>query len=343
MISFDSYRHRFNLRAAAIILRGDAVLLHRLEGDTFWSLPGGRIEAGEHASQAVVRELREELSEAVDCGELIWVVENFFEYAGRAYHEVGLYFLARLAAGSRLLTQDGPFIGREGDRPLAFEWFECQRLAELDLRPSFVAAALMAGELRFQHVVHHDEPSSASTSDPVELRSWFDLSAEQQSAARELSVSAQQLEFAGATEAAVAQCEAGDADELVGVAVLVESSVAGLLLLKRGTKAPAWAPAGAVVISAMRIDARHQGQGFGTAALRQLPAWVARRWPSAASVVLSVDEENTSAIKSYLKAGWMDNGTRVAGRIGWVRHMTRPLAAGERVQSTDSQPTHVEP
>ena len=44
MIFFDADSRRFNLRAAAIVLNGSQVLLHRLEGDAFWSFPGGRVE-----------------------------------------------------------------------------------------------------------------------------------------------------------------------------------------------------------------------------------------------------------------------------------------------------------
>ena len=139
---------------------------------------------------------------------------------------------------------------------------------------------------------------------------------------RALSVPHHQIEFAGTVEAAVAQCEAEATDELIGLAVLAEQIVVGFLVLKRGTRAPAWAPVGAVVVSAMRIDVKHQGRGFGTAALRQLPAWVASHWAQSRSIVLSVDEDNIAGIRSYRSAGWVDNGVRVQGRIGWVRHMS---------------------
>jgi 8-oxo-dGTP pyrophosphatase MutT (NUDIX family) len=164
MISFDAGTRRFNLRAAAIVLNGSQVLLHQLEGDAFWAFPGGRVDGGELASAAVERELREELAEPVTCGELVWVVENFFRYRGVSQHEVGLYFSVRLAPESRLLASSGPFTGMEGSVPLTFAWFERSQLEQLEIRPSFVAAALAGAELGFRHIVHRDDDVAGGVS-----------------------------------------------------------------------------------------------------------------------------------------------------------------------------------
>jgi 8-oxo-dGTP pyrophosphatase MutT (NUDIX family) len=157
MISFDAGTCRFNLRAAAIILNDRQVLLHQLEGDDFWSFPGGRVNGGELGSDAVVRELQEELAEPVSCGSLVWVVENFFTYRGVSHHEVGMYFRAHLAARSPLLLSPGPYFGTEGHVRLTFAWFDRARLNELEIRPSFVASALAQEELSLRHIVHRDE------------------------------------------------------------------------------------------------------------------------------------------------------------------------------------------
>jgi ADP-ribose pyrophosphatase YjhB (NUDIX family) len=156
MISFDAGSHHFNLRSAAVVLRGNDVLLHRFGSEQFWSLPGGRIEAGESAAEALNRELREELAEPVECGRLIWVIENFYSTADKRYHEVGLYFDARVPAGSRLLATNGHFAGAERDVALTFAWFDRTSLAGLDVRPSFLVKALASPTLEFQHIVQRD-------------------------------------------------------------------------------------------------------------------------------------------------------------------------------------------
>lgn len=157
MISFDAGSHRFHLRAVAIVIRGDDVLLHRAEGDDFWALPGGRVESGEEASTAVVRELHEELGLVVQPGPLVLLVENFFVYGGLKHHEVGMYFKVEAQAGSRVLTEPGPYRGVEGARELVFDWFARSALGNVDVRPSFLAQTLAADRIAFTHVVQRDQ------------------------------------------------------------------------------------------------------------------------------------------------------------------------------------------
>ncbi|WP_255593979.1 NUDIX hydrolase [Acidovorax sp. sic0104] len=156
---------RVRLRAAAVITRPGQVLLHRAEGDMFWALPGGGIEPGESAAQALVREMHEELGAAVEPGALACVVENFYAYGGVDYHEMGLYLHAQPQPGSLLDQTPGPYVGAEGHRGLEFAWFARASLAELDLRPAFLGEALATlGDVpgHVQHFVHRD-PAPAPT------------------------------------------------------------------------------------------------------------------------------------------------------------------------------------
>jgi ADP-ribose pyrophosphatase YjhB (NUDIX family) len=157
MLSFHTGTHQFHLRAACIAVHRGAVLLHRAQGDAFWALPGGRVEAGEEAAHAVVREMQEELAAKVQVLQLSWMVENFFEYRGQCHHEIGMYFLAELDAGSPLLASVGPFWGSEAGKPLEFAWFRTSELAAVDIRPAFLSTLLAENDFTFRHVVHHDQ------------------------------------------------------------------------------------------------------------------------------------------------------------------------------------------
>ena len=156
MISFDTPTHRFHLRAAAVIVHEGSVLLHRANGDDFWALPGGRVAPGESLAHAVEREMLEELGVKVNVGALALVIENFFSHGGKEHHEVGLYFYATPERRCHLLTERGPYLGREGSRPLTFAWFTPSELSSVQLRPIVLAEVLFKPNANVAHIVHHD-------------------------------------------------------------------------------------------------------------------------------------------------------------------------------------------
>jgi ADP-ribose pyrophosphatase YjhB (NUDIX family) len=142
-----------SIRAAGILLSGEWVLLHRRLSEAVWALPGGKVEIGESAAQALGRELAEELSLSAVCGQLVYVAENFFRVAGAQRHEVGFYFLASVPPASLPAPGGSAFAGVENAKRLEFCWFKRSRLSEVDLRPPFLVAALAQPRLEFQHVV----------------------------------------------------------------------------------------------------------------------------------------------------------------------------------------------
>ena len=161
----------------------------------------------------------------------------------------------------------------------------------------------------------------------MQLQSWHLLSEEQQTQVRGISISSEQIEFAGAGDKQLDSLEQEVSEELVGLAILLEDAAVGFLVLKRRSKAPSWASPKSVVVSGMRIDQRFQGSGVGSRALTLLSEWLRHHWPESQEISLSVDELNIRGIKAYSRAGFKDHGQRVQGRIGWVRYMSKPLQA----------------
>ena len=85
MICFHENGRRFQLRAGGLAFFRDHVLLHRLEGDTFWAFPGGRVEMGEEAALAIERDFEEDLGTKAYCDDSMFVGENFFSYQGEPH------------------------------------------------------------------------------------------------------------------------------------------------------------------------------------------------------------------------------------------------------------------
>ena len=127
-------------RACAIIRQADRLLLNRYGGDSFWALPGGAVEQGEFSTDALVREMQEELGVTMAIGRLVWIVENLFEYRGTSYTEYGFYYEADWPNATGI--GDAEFAGAEADQ--FFCWVRHQEIATLDFRPAILRLPLLA-------------------------------------------------------------------------------------------------------------------------------------------------------------------------------------------------------
>ncbi|MFG6497086.1 NUDIX hydrolase [Fictibacillus sp. UD] len=133
----------FNYRVAAVMIEDGRILLHRAKQETNWSLPGGRVKLGEDAKASLQREMKEELDLQVTVDRFLWTVENFFTYAAKEIHEVGLYF--RLTAENPLPFHKGEeFTVLEAER-LVFKWVPLQDLNQYVLYPEVVKNKLISG------------------------------------------------------------------------------------------------------------------------------------------------------------------------------------------------------
>ncbi len=155
MINFKQDNNRFNYRTVGIAINQDRVLIHRAEHDNFWTLPGGRVELGESAHNALIREFYEELKVSISINRLLWVVENFFEYNNENYHELAFYFLVNIPDKSEILEKDS-FIGYEENIQLIFQWYPIKSLNDLLLYPTFLQNSLSALPTSTEYIIHRD-------------------------------------------------------------------------------------------------------------------------------------------------------------------------------------------
>lgn len=138
-VSFRLGNEKFNYRVCAMMISNDKILAMRDEGSPYYYLPGGRVEIGETAEEAVIREIEEELGISPKIIRPLWLNQSFFTWNidNQRYHELCIYFLMDISH-TDLLSKGNGFKTTEGHLTHTFEWLEFDRLKDEHFYPSFL-------------------------------------------------------------------------------------------------------------------------------------------------------------------------------------------------------------
>lgn len=138
-------------KAVCVIRRDDTVLLipgyDNVRELGFFVPPGGGVEFGEHSSETVIREVKEELGVDVVGPELLGIIENIFEFQGRPGHEVIFAYSATFA--DPILYERDRFEGVESNHAaFTAEWISLAsfRAEENVLFPEGLLELLLADD-----------------------------------------------------------------------------------------------------------------------------------------------------------------------------------------------------
>ena len=148
-ISFPLDGGLFNFRVAGVAVKNGKLLLHKTPSDNFWSLPGGRADLFETTSQTLVREMIEETGLTIQVAELMWIVENFFEYNGIRHHEIGFYYKMEIPD----LKDNVDFLSIELGSELLFHWHPIEDLHNLKIYPQFISQSLIQNTIHPKHII----------------------------------------------------------------------------------------------------------------------------------------------------------------------------------------------
>ncbi|MBR3107545.1 MAG: NUDIX domain-containing protein [Clostridia bacterium] len=77
-ITYVSGQEKFNHRVCAVMISNNRILAMHDERSPYFYLPGGRVQMGETAEHAVVREVEEELNITPQIIRPLWLNQSFF-------------------------------------------------------------------------------------------------------------------------------------------------------------------------------------------------------------------------------------------------------------------------
>jgi 8-oxo-dGTP pyrophosphatase MutT (NUDIX family) len=138
-ISFKVEDAKFNYRVCAIIISDGQILAMRDERSPYFYLPGGRVEMGETAEHAVLREVQEELGITPKIVRPLWLNQAFFQedVDGLHYHELCIYFLMDVS-NTDLCAKGKQFTLHEGPHTHDFAWLPFAQLKDEYFYPLFL-------------------------------------------------------------------------------------------------------------------------------------------------------------------------------------------------------------
>jgi 8-oxo-dGTP pyrophosphatase MutT (NUDIX family) len=125
---------KFNYRAGLIIECEDEILIEVNPEIDFVTLPGGRVKTMETSLEGLRREISEELNYIIkdeECS-LRGIIENFFEYDNKKYHELYFLYKIKIDNNHQLYKND---LMNEDNQKTHFEWVNKNDLDKVNLLP----------------------------------------------------------------------------------------------------------------------------------------------------------------------------------------------------------------
>lgn len=134
-----------NLVVRAVIIHDGRLLTNVIDDGLrrpFHSLLGGHLKLDETLTQAVAREVREEIGIEVLPSRLLYIVENFFARGTSKMHEIGYYFLCHPAQ-----PVEGDFLSAltpDPDEMVSPELLSAEQLLAAEFQPAALKKVLAA-------------------------------------------------------------------------------------------------------------------------------------------------------------------------------------------------------
>ncbi len=147
-IGFTSDNKWFRLRACAVILRDNKILMCKNDTDDYYYSVGGGVNHGEKLEDAVLREVFEETGKRLEIDRLLFIHQNFFngDFATQGKldcHELAFYFLMKETKDDLIHIGENVFRQKE-----TTVWLELKDFKTKKVYPAFLPEMLDNKEVK---------------------------------------------------------------------------------------------------------------------------------------------------------------------------------------------------
>lgn len=134
---FTTEEYTCDLRVAAVLVKGNKILVQREKDGNEYALPGGHVKIGEALEAGLIRETMEEMGVQIECKKLLWSEECFWEWNGRQAHNISFYYCVELCHGFEI-PDTGEFVSQKDNCNVVIGWMPIEQLQNVTIYPEFL-------------------------------------------------------------------------------------------------------------------------------------------------------------------------------------------------------------
>lgn len=143
---------KLNIRATAIIIHNNKLLVHQNKNDNYCALIGGRVKIGEDSEHTIKREIMEELGKDIEVEQYLTTIENFFQGDEIKYHEIMFVYKVEFK-DEKDKKIEYSLQNMEGDKDLIYNWVDLKEIESKDLRPTSIKEMIKNGKF-ISHIIN---------------------------------------------------------------------------------------------------------------------------------------------------------------------------------------------
>ena len=143
-----------DLRVAGVLIRNGKLLVQREQNGDEYALPGGHVKIGEVMTDCLIREFMEEVGADIECGNLLWTEECFWEYGGRKVHNITFYYRLTLCTEADI-PDNGEFIPQKDNPNVLLGWVPIEKIEKMTIYPKFIKQKIYQLDAPAAHFVTH--------------------------------------------------------------------------------------------------------------------------------------------------------------------------------------------